>query len=323
MNGIKALELLMEKMSPGMGYKKCMELIQEIISEIKETELSKLLALGEKFDIDHMNYDKLVERGHVKSTTEYHEYLSEFSLENMNSMEVFDKMDVEHKKQILVDVVSDKEITEQLVAHRFDFDYITHTKGHDGIHPENGVYEVKNLKYTKPKNDNRFSMSIKFDRLSENTLRKLDEGRPTIVVNSTDKHKLLIEMNLEFTDEMIEIYKSKLAGVKGKDTSGTSISFSDFQHAIKNVTYISDDFSDYNFSLDLLKYLNDNHGTTYDIQRKSTLCPKIQKILTKETENIKNLFTLGTPMAKIARDISTKSVTISGTHVKKVLTAGE
>jgi hypothetical protein len=231
----------------------------------------------------------LLERGHLGETTLYHKLLSEFSLENLMSDEVFDMMEDEHKTQILVDVVSDKEITEQLVAHRHDFNFITHRKGHDGICEDKGVFEVKNVQYKRPKKDGRFPLSIKFDRLSENTLRKLNEGRPTIIVNSTDKHKLLIEMKVKFTDELIEIYKQKLSGVKGKETSGTSIAFSDFKHAIDDVTYITKDFESYNFSLDLLQFLNDNYNTNYKTQRKSTLCPDIQKLLTKKSDEIKNL----------------------------------
>jgi hypothetical protein len=301
------------------AYNQCADTITNLITDLKQKELSKLLALGEKFDTDHMNYSVINERGHIESPTEYHEYLSQFSTQEIDARDVFDKMDDGHREQILIDVVKDKGMNEQLVAYRHGFDYITHTKGHDGITTDNKVYEVKNHQYKRPKKDGRFQLGIKFDRLSENNLRKLNEGRPEIILNSTDGHKLLIEMRLDFTDEMIETYKQKLAGVKGKDTSGTNISFSDYKHAIREVTYLADDFEDYNFSLDLLKYLNETQGKTYNTDRKSTLCPNVQDVLRLNTEYIKIQHENGMSMAALGRELTTDKTKISASHIKRVL----
>ena len=319
MTGLVALDTLLNKIDDKMDYVEISSIIESMIQDIKDTELAKLLALGEKFDVNHNNYTVLVERGHIASPTHYHMYLSDYSKEVLNPSEVFDKMDSTHKEQILNDVVKDKDINEQLVAYRHEFDYITHSKGHDGIRKDGSVFEVKNHRYTKPKKDARFSLNLKFDRLSENTLRKLEEGRPEIILNSTDGHKLLIEMKVKFTDDLVDTYKQKLAGVKDKSTSGTSIAFSDFKHAITDVSYICKDFNEYMFSLDLLDFLNKNYGYSFDNKRKSTLCPNVQKVLNTKSKYIKEKHSLGTTMAKIARELTTPTTKISGQHIKRVL----
>lgn len=330
MTGMAVLELLEEKFTEFMdtaptsehaeAYEKCLVEVITIIEQIKAKELEKLLALGEKFDEHHMNYGVLCDRGWVESPTDYHSHLSDFSLGEKEVDEVFELMDTDHKTRILVDVVKSKDMNEQLVAHRHGFDYITHTKGHDGINEDGNVFEVKNQIYKRPKKEGRLSLNISFDRLSQNNLRKLNEGRPEIILNSLDGHKLLIEMKLDFTDELIEIYKKKLAGVKGKDTSGCTIAFADYKHAIKEVSYLCDDFESYNFSLTLLEYLNDTQGTNFEIKRKSTLCPNIYEVLTLNSKTIKTRFENGDKMAQIARDLTTPNVTIKGPHIKKVLT---
>jgi hypothetical protein len=301
------------------AFTKAISIIQHKIDTIKEADLAKLLALGEKFDENHMNYSVISQRGHVGAPTEYHKYLSMFSTQDLMAAEVFHAMDDDHKEQILVDVVKDKGMNEQLVAYRHGFEFITHTKGHDGINSRNEVFEVKNHAYSRPKNDGRFTPCIKFDRLSTNNLRKLDEGRPTIILNSTDGHKLLIEMKLEFTDELVQVYKERLKGVTGKDTSGTSISFVDYKDAIRDVTFISDDFEDYNFSLSLLEFLNDNYNTSFSTKRKSTLNPDVQKVLKKHSSRIKDEHSNGSKLVSIAKGLSSPKLKISPTHVKRVL----
>ena len=301
-----------------VAYNTVIDMIDIQIENIQSDELAKLLSLNEKFDENHNNYQILLERGHIGIPTDYHKYLSAFSIETMTAKEVFSVMDDVHSEQILIDVVSDKNIIEQLVAYRHDYSYITHNKGHDGINLKNEVFEVKNNQYKSVKGA-KFSPSLKFDRLSSNTLRKLDEGRPNIILNVTDKHKLLLEMKLKFTDELVETYKSKLAGVKGKDTSGTSISFTDYQHCITDISYICDNLEDYNMSLNLLEFINARKNTNYSTQRKINVNVPLQTILELNKDKINNLYSLGTPMAKIARECSTSDVKVSATHIKKFI----
>jgi len=301
------------------AYIECLDAIENLINDIKDTELAKLLALGEKFDVDHMNYSVISQRGHLETPTEYHKYLSQFSTREIDYNTVLNLMDEEHKEKLVIDVTKDKENIEALVAYRHRFDYITHRKGHDGIDPDNNVYEVKNVVYKRPKNDGRFPLSIKFDRLSENTYRKLNEGRPEIILNCTDEHKLLVEMKVQFTDLLVETYKQKLQGVKDKSTSGCSIAFADFKHAITDVTFISSDIEDYKLSLDLLEFINETKGTQFNTDRKSTMCPRVTSVLEDNSEYIKLQHTTGIKMAALARELSTKETKITGQHIKRVL----
>lgn len=329
MNTITALDLLTNTITgysndtkskyKKEAYEHCLTAISNLIEQIKDEELAKLLSLGAKFDEDHMNYDVISQRGHTETPTDYHKYLSQFSTQKIDYNTVLNLMDEQHKEKLVIDVTKDKENIEALVAYRHDFEYITHRKGHDGIDEDNNVYEVKNVVYKQPKNDNRFPISIKFDRLSENTYRKLNEGRPEIIVNCTDEHKLIVEMKVKFTDSLVETYKKKLEGVKDKSTSGCSISFVDFKHAITDVTFISKDIENYKLSLDLLDYINETKGTTFNTERKSLLCPIVTGVLEDNSDYIKTQYTSGIKMAAIARELSTKETKITGQHIKRVL----
>ena len=299
--------------------KSILNILDTQVEELKSIELAKLLALNEKFDTDHMNLSKLMSKGYVKAPTDYHRILSYFSTGVIHADSAFNMLDKEHKERILSDVVSNKAINEQLVAFRHKFNYIDFSKGHDGIDENGVVYEVKNHMYKKSKDDDRFQLGITFDRLSENNLRKLDEGRPVIILNSTDGHKLLIEMRLKFTDQLIEVYRQKLAGVKDKNTSGTKIGFNDFKHAIEEVTYICSDFESYNFSYSLLEWLNTNIGTNFDTTKKSRVCPNVTAIINDNSELIKDMKNKGNSMAKIARTLATDTAKVTPTHIKKAL----
>jgi len=141
-----------------------------------------------------------------------------------------------------------------LVAYRHGFEYITHTKGHDGITSDGLVFEVKNKKYTKKAK--RLEPSIIFDRVSPTTARKLDEGRPTIIFNITDGSKLLVEFKIKFSDKLVNLYKKKAEELKHSKTSGFSIPFTEYKDDIIEINYIDSKINDYHIQKQLLDYLD-------------------------------------------------------------------
>lgn len=299
------------------AYNNSINILNASILQVEEDERLRFLKADEKFDTCHNSFEELLKRGHIGIPTDYHKYLSMFTTNEMNANDVFNKISDDHKENILSDLTKDKNMIEQMVAFRHNFKFITHSKGHDGITEDNSVFEVKNHQYKK--NDTTFTPNLKFDRLSPNNLRKLKEGRPTIVMNVTDKHKLVLEMRLEFTDALIKTYEEKMTAIKYKDASGCSISFADYSHAINEVSFVSPDIEQYNLSFNLIKLLNDKFGTNIKFTRKSSMCPKVLNILETKCETIKKLHTKGEPMTRIAKALSTKKVIITPAHIKKVL----
>lgn len=299
------------------AFTESISVLDNKIIELEELEKSKLLKADEKFDSFHNDFETILKRGHIGIPGDYQKYLSHFTTCEMNATEVFNNISEDHKSMILCDLTKDKNMIEQMVAYRHDFKFITHSKGHDGINEDNSVYEVKNHQYKK--SDTTFSPSLKFDRLSPNNLRKLTEGRPTIILNVTDKHKLVLEMKMEFTDELIKTYEEKMNSIKYKDTSGCSIAFNDYSHAITDLTFVCEDIENYNLSQTMIQLFNNKFGTDIKFKRKSTLDPKIQKLLDTQLNVIRDLHSNGTAMAKIARDLSKKDVKLSASHIKKVL----
>lgn len=299
------------------AYDDSIKVLNNKIVELEEQEVAKLSKSDEKFDLFHNDFGTLLKRGHIGIPGDYQKYLSHFTTCEMNATDVFNNISEDHKSMILCDLTKDKNMIEQMVAYRHNFNFITHSKGHDGITEDNTVFEVKNHQFKK--SDTTFSPSLKFDRLSPNNLRKLTEGRPTIILNVTDKHKLVLEMKLDFTDELIKTYEEKMNSIKYKDTSGCSITFADYSHAIRELSFICEDIENYNLSQTLIQTLNEKFGTDIKFTRKSTLCPKVQKVLTTQLNVIKDLHSKGNAMAKIARELSKSGVTISATHIKKAL----
>lgn len=320
-NQIRALLEVTTSLEQQEAYNNSINILNASIQQVEKDEKERFLKADEKFDTFHNNFETLLKRGHIGIPTDYHKYLSMFTTNDMNATDVFNSISDSHKEDILVDLTKDKNMIEQMVAYRHNFKFITHSKGHDGIKEDNSVFEVKNHQYKK--NDTTFTPNLKFDRLSPNNLRKLKEGRPTIVMNVTDKHKLILEMRLKFTDELIKTYEEKMTSIKYKDTSGCSISFTDYKDAIEDVTFVSSDIDRYNISINLLKFLNDKFNTNIKYERKSNMCPKVKKILETKSNLIRDLHKKGEPMTRIAKGLCTKTIKITPSHIKRVLVAQE
>lgn len=232
------------------------KLIESIKLEIDAAEQAKISKQMEKFDEDHMNYSVIFSRGHIGIPDESHAHISEFALGIKTASQVFVELSDSYKHGLLSYVAGDKNMNEQLTAYRHGFHYITHTKGHDGIRPDGKVYEVKNKKYSAKGKDNKTNGSdIVFDRLSHANLRKLEEGRPEIIFNVTDAHKVLFEMRIEMTDTLIEFYRGKIETFKNSKTSGCAIPFSVYKNSIIEVTHICDDIESYDIQKQVLEYL--------------------------------------------------------------------
>jgi len=232
-------------------------LLQEIINieeRIELEEKEKLAKQMSKFDLHHSTYSVLKERGHVGIPTQIHKSLSEYSMGYSDVETVLCELDKNFKKTLIDRVVSDKDMIEQLTAHRHNFHFITHSQGHDGINIQNEPFEVKNKKY-KYNKDRKFDPSIVFDRLTPSTLRKLDEGRPNIILNITDEGKIMVEMIIEFTDELLNFYKNKVELLKNSKTSGCTIPFSLYRESIIDVSFVCDDIKSYNIQEQFLEYL--------------------------------------------------------------------
>ena len=230
--------------------------IEEIKRSIKADMEQKLADQMKKFDTNHNDYDTILERGHIGIPDESHRILSDFSLGKIDANEAIETLPDEHKEKIISTLVADKEMNEQLTAHRHGFHFITHTQGHDGIRTDGKVYEVKNKKYKKKKD--RLETSILFDRVSPATKRKLDEGRPEIIFNVTDAHKVLVELRVKFSDKLIELYGNKVEELKHSKTSGFAISFKDFKDDILEITHVTENLSDYHIQKNFLDYVEAN-----------------------------------------------------------------
>ena len=229
--------------------------IQRIKDEIERKEELTLVKQMEKFDVNHSDYKTIFERGHVGIPNETHDELSLFTLDIKTASDVFDNLSEDFKYDVLSNLTSNKEMIEQLAATRHNFHYITHRTGHDGITPENKVYEVKNKAYTE--SEGRMNPAIIFDRVSPANLRKLDEGRPEIIFNVTDKHKVLVEMRIEFSDHLIELYRKQVERLKYSKTSGMSISFSDYKDSIIDITFVHPHLFDYHIHKSFLKFVKE------------------------------------------------------------------
>lgn len=230
-----------------------MQEIENIKADIIKAEDMKLASQMNKFDIDHMNYDEILKRGHIGVPDDSHKELSDFSMGLKTATEVFQNLSDDYKHGILSTLTANKEMNEQLTAYRHGFHFITHTKGHDGISPDGMVYEVKNRKYVERKE--RLAPVIKFDRVSPANARKLREGKPEIIFNITDGHKVLVEMKVNFADSMLDIYDKKVEELKYSKTSGFDISFKDFRDHITEITHVSGDLFDYHIQKNFLDFV--------------------------------------------------------------------
>ena len=229
--------------------------IEFIRNQLQAEADFKLEQQMKKFDEDHNNYDVILERGHIGIPNDSHKILSDFSLGKIDATEAISKLPEKHKHTIISTLAADKEMNEQLTAYRHGFHYIKHTKGHDGITTDGKVYEVKNRKYSKKKD--RMAAVIKFDRVSPSTERKLKEGKPEIIFNITDMHKVLVEMRVAFSDKLLNLYGKKVEELKHSKTSGFDISFKDFKDDIIEVTHVSDDLENYHIQKNFIDHVLD------------------------------------------------------------------
>ena len=240
--------------------------VNDMIIKIETETHDKLIKSLNKFDENHNNYSEIYRRGHITETTHFEEVMSAYSMGLLDVNDTFRNFSSDEKTQVIDSYCTDKNNIEIMSCLRHGYEHICHTTGHDGIRPSGEVCEVKNHQYNA--SGGRFNLQIKFDRVSPGNNRKLDEGRPTIILNSTDNGKLLLEMKLKFTDELSELYKSKMNEGKTKSSTGITISFSDFEHAIEEVTFIHPNLDSFNFGINVLTYLNENYGTSYSTERK-------------------------------------------------------
>lgn len=227
--------------------------IAHIKSEIERKEEMKIAAQLAKFDEHHNNYAEILKRGHIGIPDETHAELSEFTLGRKTASEVFNNLSEDCKNEILSTLASDKGMNEQLTAHRHQFHFIKHTQGHDGIRPCGKVYEVKNRTYVQKKE--RTAAVIKFDRVSVTNAKKLREGRPEIIFNITDKHKVLVEMRVEFGDKLLDLYDKKVDELKYSKTSGFDISFKDFKDHIIEITHVSPELYTANLQKNFIEFV--------------------------------------------------------------------
>ena len=242
------------------AYEDAAETVKNQIEEIKRSVQAEIDRKYEeqmkKFDKDHNNYDVILKRGHIGIPDESHKILSDYTLGKIDALEAIDSLPKHHKETIISTLAADKEMNEQLTAYRHGFHFITHTKGHDGIRTDGKVYEVKNRKYIKKKE--RCSVVIKFDRVSPATERKLREGKPEIIFNMTDKHKVLVEMRIKFSDKLLNLYSKKVEELKHSKTSGFDISFKDFKDDIIEITHVVDNLKDYHIQKNFIDYVEAN-----------------------------------------------------------------
>lgn len=227
--------------------------ITRIKDEIKTNEEMKAATQMAKFDVDHMNYDAILKKGYIGIPSQYHKELSSFSLGTKNATEVFNDLTEDFKFGILSTLTADKGMNEQLTAYRHNFHYIKHTKGHDGIRPDGKVFEVKNRQYNERKE--RMAAVIKFDRVSAPNARKLREGKPEIIFNITDNHKVLVEMKIAFSDSMLALYDKKVEELKYSKTSGFDIAFKDFKDHVIAITHVDPDLYNYNIQKNFLEFV--------------------------------------------------------------------
>lgn len=242
------------------AYEDAAQTIKDEIQRIKDTIQAeaeyKLEQQMKKFDEDHNNYDVILKRGHIGIPDDSHKILSDFTLGKIKATDAILQLPDHHKETIISTLAADKEMNEQLTAYRHGFHYIKHTKGHDGITPDGKVYEVKNRMYVKKKE--RLAAVIKFDRVSPATERKLREGKPEIIFNITDAHKVLVEMRVKFSDKLLDLYSKKVEELKHSKTSGFDISFKDFKDDIMEITHVVDDICDYHIQKNFLEYVEAN-----------------------------------------------------------------
>ena len=231
---------------------------QQSIDAAIETKRKKDL---KSFDELHNSYQAILAGGHIGVPTDFHKFCSELSIGNI-SINLFFEYLSDDLKVMIVDGLFTSEFNEQIVAYRFNYHYITKKHGHDGIDKADNVYEAKNKTYSAV-SKTPIGPDIQFSGVSHNVHRKLKEGRPLIIANITDGHKLLFECTIETSDAMLRRYKM----TANNKTAGITYKFREYKSFIKDITFIRDDFESYdnldkNFLQDLKELQSKNNYTT-------------------------------------------------------------
>ena len=231
-------------------FEKVFPIINRHIVDIESVILKKKEIKDKRFDMFHNDFGVLKERGWVEKPTRFHKILSDFTLDKLSPDEAFLSFDEGDRYKLMSSLIN-KDINEQIVACRHNFWYITYKHGHDGIDEKNNVYEAKSVMYNPTKKYNDLNFSFAF--ISTNTIRKFKEGRPDIILNMYDKHKLLIELKIEFSDEIIDKFEKSLQDGKEKLT----FTFEDYKNSIKEISYVDPLFFELNINTKLKKFVKD------------------------------------------------------------------
>jgi len=231
-------------------FNKVYPIINKHIKEIETIVLKKKEIKDKRFDLFHNDFNVLKERGWIEKPNKFHRILSDFTLDKITPDEAFLLFDEADRYKLMSSLIN-KNMNEQIVAYRHNFWYITYNHGHDGIDEKNNVYEAKSVMYNPNKKYNDLNFSFAF--ISTNTLRKFKEGRPDIILNMYYNHKLLVELKIEFTDEIIKKYEEAIDNGKEKLT----FTFEDYKNSIKEISYVDDEIFNLNINSKLKKYLKD------------------------------------------------------------------
>jgi hypothetical protein len=204
-----------------------------LVAEIE----AKRIKDEKSFDEHHNNFEVLKERGHIAYTTDYHFYLSEYSKGVVDSDYVFENLTSDDKSKILSSLFNN-DFNEQMTALRYKYCYITAKHGHDGVDVDNNVYEAKSTNVTKY---SKVAPKIGFAGPSKNVLRKLTEGRPLFILNVMESHKLICELLVECTDELLAKFQQQLESGRNQ----VEINYKDYAPHIKEIAFIRDGFEEY------------------------------------------------------------------------------
>lgn len=233
-------------------YQKVLVMIQaeqELVdAELEKKRLKDLNA----FDELHNSYQAILASGHIGIPNNFHKFCSELSMGNISLTMFFEYLS-DDLKTMIVQGLFTSDFNEQIVAHRYNFHYITKKHGHDGIDINDKVYEAKNRTYSAI-SKKAIAPEVQFGGVSFNIHRKLKEGRPLIIANITDGYDLLFECLIEMSDPMLRRYKM----TADNKTAGIIYLFTEFKEYIKDITFVRDNLESYdNMDKKFLKELKE------------------------------------------------------------------
>lgn len=220
-------------------YQSVLVMIQAQQEELDTEKEKKRLRDEKTFDELHNSYQAILKDGHIGVPNEFHQFCSDLSTDKISITLFFDYLS-DDLKVMIVDGLFTSDFNEQMVAHRYDFHYITKKHGHDGIDEDDNVYEAKNKAYSST-SKSAIGPDIQFSGVSHNIHKKLTEGRPLIIANITDGHKLLFECLIDTSDALLRRYKM----TADNKTAGVTYRFSEYKDYIKDITFVREDFEAY------------------------------------------------------------------------------